>query len=1234
MKNKSVVKKTILTTALVMLMGISLHLPNLQNLKTDISLSTFTDTTDLPSSNQKALNYLAEKSIVIGNNDGSFSPDRKLNRAEVSKIIVLATKSKIDTSDGPHFPDVSKDEWFYPYIETMYNRGWITGYPDGKFEPDQTINRAELAKMIVNAFEAPYNPDRSFIGYDVHSDDWFYPYVRAAVDNELMKTRGILFFPGSDVSRIETVQTVYNTMKLGGTIKTAAPVLNKSTGTLTIRESEINPKSSIVPHNASALPYLVTTLEASEGIDINISELAFQRRGLGSSHDFDRIWLEIEGERITHKKSISIKDEVIFYLNPPLEIKEKTSIELSLIASHDITDDKRNVGHTNQFILQNESIKSDANKIEGTFPIQGGALEIINYNVAGVVFTPRGNGGYVSVGDSFTEIGKFRLQNATSARKKVQLKEITLRNIGKADLYNDLENIELYNANRLSEGVLNKSIRFSGDYLTFELNDIDIEGGDSITFSIRADILSDDGGQSIQLRLENAEDLHAVESGSDFGIAVMQSYDKSISKSAGTLESYTIRSGDLTVSRTRDSLSNQNYSPGSHDMTLMNVQMNLSQAIDVDGLRIQLGSNIIKNSNGTTLSESTNVNELNRQFMNFRLYVNDRYIDYVNTFSGTNIGNAYLEFDSRFEIPGTSILTILADATQNAINGTKLKLRFEADDFISPEYVSDGDMVPDDQLIGVVEGSFIEISESSISVIRTDGYADESSLVMGANDFMFMRFILDNNNVGQINISSIKLEAITEGSTANLTASIFVDGVQIGSSKDLGSNNTATFNDISLPILSSGQEEVEIIINSHASASVPDSLKINIVEILAENIDSGRTIEVMNTEGNIISQGSPLASAKFNTVDSGVLSVSKGSTIYSDILIAEATNQEVLKIRFNATDDKITVHELSLMNDIDQDNSADYDPSNNSDVESRINFKLFDNKDRLLKEKRMTNGKVVFQLGSGDRIQVPKDNSTFATIKVDLSNINRSNQTGKRLQLSLDRSTESNEGVKAVTHATGTDISIPTSGWETSTGNLSGEEYVLYRSEIAINHASDQPQISGPSPASQEVYRFTVSSLGNSTELGRVTLNLNLQGMQKQGGANLAAADFLLKTVQSNGSVSSQEVGTIVVNDASSKTAQIQIDFNDQRFSKAETKSYALFLDNTENDGTESNDDTISVNILNDNTYVAPGTKADQLTSQVLVWSDESDVLHSDTTSDWMNGYLLNVSSTSFINRD
>jgi len=64
-----------------------------------------------------------------------FHPTRKLTRAELVKIMVIATTGIIDDQmpEEQTFPDVNPEDWFYLYVETAKLTGLIDGYPDGFF---------------------------------------------------------------------------------------------------------------------------------------------------------------------------------------------------------------------------------------------------------------------------------------------------------------------------------------------------------------------------------------------------------------------------------------------------------------------------------------------------------------------------------------------------------------------------------------------------------------------------------------------------------------------------------------------------------------------------------------------------------------------------------------------------------------------------------------------------------------------------------------------------------------------------------------------------------------------------------------------------------------------------------------------------------------------------------------------------------------------------------------------
>ncbi len=105
-----------------------------------------------------AINALQTEGTLQGYADGTFKPGARINRAEFSKIIALATHPadvracEGISNDNPLFSDVVRLTWYYPYICALKMKGVVGGYPDGSFRPAQDINFVEAAKIIAAAY--------------------------------------------------------------------------------------------------------------------------------------------------------------------------------------------------------------------------------------------------------------------------------------------------------------------------------------------------------------------------------------------------------------------------------------------------------------------------------------------------------------------------------------------------------------------------------------------------------------------------------------------------------------------------------------------------------------------------------------------------------------------------------------------------------------------------------------------------------------------------------------------------------------------------------------------------------------------------------------------------------------------------------------------------------------------------------------------------------------------------
>ena len=141
------------------------------------------------------IGYMQQFGIITGYSDGSFRPDAPVTRAEFAAI---ASRFEKLTEGSKSFTDVPDTYWAARYINFAATRGWVTGYSDGTFKPENTITRAEVAAVTCRLLER--SADQSYIrGHlkelrtfsDVTESHWAYWYaMEAANGHDYTKSGG------------------------------------------------------------------------------------------------------------------------------------------------------------------------------------------------------------------------------------------------------------------------------------------------------------------------------------------------------------------------------------------------------------------------------------------------------------------------------------------------------------------------------------------------------------------------------------------------------------------------------------------------------------------------------------------------------------------------------------------------------------------------------------------------------------------------------------------------------------------------------------------------------------------------------------------------------------------------------------------------------------------------------------------------------------------------------------
>ncbi len=160
--------------------------------------------------------------IVSGTDATHYSPADSASRGQFAKAVVLGFGTPLYTpTSGQDFTDVPPSHFAYPYIESGYHAGILSGFDAAGcathgavypcYLPDLAITRAQLTKLVVNAAHYPLTTPSSGPTFtDVPASNVFYTSIETAAVNRI--TDGYpdrTFRPNNPIRRDEMAQIVY-----------------------------------------------------------------------------------------------------------------------------------------------------------------------------------------------------------------------------------------------------------------------------------------------------------------------------------------------------------------------------------------------------------------------------------------------------------------------------------------------------------------------------------------------------------------------------------------------------------------------------------------------------------------------------------------------------------------------------------------------------------------------------------------------------------------------------------------------------------------------------------------------------------------------------------------------------------------------------------------------------------------------------------------------------------------
>lgn len=229
---------------------------------------------------------LHKQGVIKGFLDGTFRPHEAVTRGQAAKI--LADMLKLDTTKvlNPGFKDVPQDKWYYGAIAALVQQKIVSGFTDKTYRPDQTLTRAEVARMISEAYKLQHHEATEIQFTDVAKGKWYYTYIQTLVENKVTsgKTK-TTFMPDDRVTRGELAAFVSRANKANGNLATIEAVEN---GRVTINGETYQIADSLNGlfngQNSQALKNAKIKFTSKDGTITSVESLALNSSGSESAH--------------------------------------------------------------------------------------------------------------------------------------------------------------------------------------------------------------------------------------------------------------------------------------------------------------------------------------------------------------------------------------------------------------------------------------------------------------------------------------------------------------------------------------------------------------------------------------------------------------------------------------------------------------------------------------------------------------------------------------------------------------------------------------------------------------------------------------------------------------------------------------------------------------------------------------------------------------------------------------
>lgn len=873
------------------------------------------------------IDELATQGVVDSTAD-LYHPNDSTNRAEMAKFVVLAFDYELDTSYDAGFSDVDSDAWYAVYVNTAAKHGVVGGRTDangdatGIYDPSGYVNRAEAAKFIKNA--AVLSTDTTDAPHfdDVTSSQWFYDYVETLYNNSIVDgTSEDTYSPASYTTRAEIAKMIVNGQN--PMPRDEEVVDDGVDGTLSIDIVDVN--GGTIPQGATAVAMLGLELTAN-GDDMTFDGLVVDRGGVGSSTDFSNVYFYNGTQRIGSGHSVSSDSNTVTFSSLGVNVPEGDTVTVWIKADFSSTATASNEHDFS--VVSTSSVTVEGGDAEGDFPLEGDTFTIGGADAGTITIEKNSTVSNPTIGQEDAEIANFKL---TASNEDMELEQIALTFKGTISAEGGTNFKLMQNGDVLAE----TDEVDSNDLFTFVLDTpYSIEKGDTRSFTVSAEITGQaDSDDTIRVYLDENTDLVAVGQVYGYGAQVSSgSYDNGANDGTDANWS-TVQGGQFTIAFNGPAV--DDFAPNAKDVAILDLTFTAGRDLEVrkltfnidaaagDGLITSSAANytdikLINADTGSTLMGPLELSTSGSDSTQDVAFTDSWYLD-----AGESV-NASLTVDI------ANVAALDADtiqATLNAVSTTEGVKDTGTGEFLT-------DIVPS----SAIDGYTHNIQTASLAIALASSPVSDT-FVKGAEGVTLAGFVLTAGEASDITVTKF-LPTVAFSTNSASTAGSWVvsgssgsadyakeivpvlylydeDGNQLGTSEAVPNAGKPTFESFELTVPAGSTATVYV--KGDIATTAPLDGNSDHVGI---DVEATTDVTAEDEDGNSVSftAADPSGSTDTNatTVDmtiasSGTIAVTAPSSQVEDQLVASGSDDVLIgRFKVKATDEDFEVTKIGI----------------------------------------------------------------------------------------------------------------------------------------------------------------------------------------------------------------------------------------------------------------------------------------------------------------------------------